>query len=154
VRDVHGEDLTPQDERDLTVGVFPERPHLPVLSARFQLRDIQVHWSVSSFALYLIPICAGPGLSRRHFVTSGNGERMCVGKIQMRLRGRDAAVRLDNRDTKFVFSRGGGGSEGFGYAECLGHGFSTLENGWVGLDGNASQVMSGLQRRGSKASPD
>jgi len=72
----------------------------------------------------------------------------------MRFRGRDIAVRLGNRDTKLVFSRGGGGLEGFGYTECLDHGFSTLENGWVGLDGNASQAMSGLQRRGSKASLD
>jgi len=62
--------------------------------------------------------------------------------------------RLGNRDTKLVFSRGGGGSEGFGYAKCLEHGFSTLGGGWVGLGGSASQVTSGSQRRGSKASLD
>ena len=31
---------------------------------------------------------------------------------------------------------------------------SILENGWVGLDGDASQAMSELQRRGSKVSLD
>ena len=93
-------------------------------------------------------------ISAQGLVPSRNGERMRVGKDRMKFRGRDTAVRLGNRDTKLVFSRGGGGSEGFGYAKCLEHGFSTLGGGWVGLGGSASQVTSGSQRRGSKASLD